>query len=351
VTISTHHYTLQPGPDPVRAVRGPRHGALLRVEFDDGTIGYADLHPWEVFGHAPLAAHLASLGTESPTPLAKLALRHARTDAAARRAGLSLFDGLPEVRSHALFTSWTNAPRAAFEQCVAAGYTAIKLKIGQDPEREAATLNQLADLRLRWRLDANASLTTGGEDAAATLCSAAVPGGKSIEAFLTELNPDIRTNIEFLEDPMPYESSSWMVLSEREKIPLALDWELPSTPPPWPGARVLVIKPAAQDAFPLALAAAHAGLDIVVTHSMDHPLGQAVALWTAMRLRQRHGALVRDGGLQAAGLYRPEAFGERIPCRGPHTRPPAGTGFGFDDLLAALPWTALSHGQGHRCLG
>jgi hypothetical protein len=102
-----------------------------------------------------------------------------------------------------------------------------------------------------------------------------------------------------------------------------------------------VIKPAFQDAFPLALAAAQAGLEIVVTHSMDHPLGQAVALWTAQRLRQHHGDLVRQGGLQAAGLYQPDEFSAQIKTNGPFTTPSPGTGFGFDDLLSRLPWQPL----------
>jgi O-succinylbenzoate synthase len=327
VKISTHHYALQPGPDPARAARAPRHGTLLQVEFDNDTTGYADLHPWEEFGHSPLSKHLASLKTETPTPLANLAVRHARTDAAARRAGLSLFGGLPEVRSHALFTAWTTAPRSAFEQCAAAGYQSIKLKIGKDPAREPQALNQLADLPLRWRLDANASLTTGGE---------------SIDHFLSALHPSIRENLDFLEDPIPYNPAAWSKLSTQAKLPLALDWQLRATPPPWPGAQILVIKPASQDAFPLALTAAHAGMEIVVTHSMDHPLGQSVALWTAMRLRQRHGDFVRDGGLQATGLYKPDAFSEQIQTLGPQTLPPPGTGFGFDNELVNLPWLPLS---------
>jgi O-succinylbenzoate synthase len=321
VKIWTHHYTLQPGTDPARAARGPRQGALLRIGFDDETLGYADLHPWKEFGHAPLADHMVSLGTDQPTPLANLALRHARTDAAARRAGLSLFDGLPEVRSHALFTDWVAVPRRAFEQCAAEGYTAVKLKIGRNPQREAEALNAWADLPLRWRLDANTSRDT--------------------ELFLAALSPTVRANIEFLEDPMPYETSAWTFLSDREQIPLALDWELPSTPPPWHGAQVLVIKPASQDAFPLALAAAHAGMQIVVTHSMDHPLGQSVALWTAMRLHQRHGDLVLDGGLQTVGLYAPDEFSKQICHQGPQTIPHPGTGFGFDEQLAAIEWKEL----------
>jgi hypothetical protein len=141
---------------------------------------------------------------------------------------------------------------------------------------------------------------------------------------------------------MPYDTSTWSSLSDRENVPLAIDWELPSSPPPWPGAQILVIKPSSQDAFPLALAAAHAGMELVVTHSMDHPLGQSVALWTAMRLRQRHGELVLDGGLQAGHLYAPDAFSEQTRYRGPQTTPPPGTGFGFDGQLGNIEWKALS---------
>jgi len=322
VKIRAHHYTLQPGPDLWRAARSPRSGALIEVAFDDGTIGYADLHPWTEFGHAPLGEHLASLGTDQPTHLANLALRHARTDAAARRAGVSLFDGLPEVESHTLFTDWIDAPRSVFEECAAAGYAFAKLKIGKDPQREAEALDQLADIPLRWRLDANASFT----------------GASALAEFLDRLSPPVRSNIAFVEDPFAYEPKLWSAVAKENKLNLALDWELPPTPAPWPGAQTLVIKPASQDAFPLALLAAHAGMEIVVTHSMDHPVGQSVALWTAMRLRQRHGELVREGGLQAVGLYASDAFSEQIKTDGPRTIPPPGTGFGFDELLRQIAW-------------
>lgn len=288
--------------------------------------GYADLHPWPEFGHPPLDQQLASFGADNPHTLARIALRHARADAAARHAGVSLYAGLPIVRSHALFTDWTETPRDAFARCAADGYAAAKLKVGRDPGREAEALNALGDVGLRWRLDANAGFAADGEN---------------VRDFLVSLLPSVRANIEFLEDPCAYHPSQWADLSSRAGLELAADWEAPRVEPPWPGAGIAVIKPASQDAFPLALAAAHAGMEIVVTHSMDHPLGRAVALWTAMRLRQRHGDLVRDGGLQGAGLYGADAFSEALVECGPETTPPAGTGFGFDEILSGLAWEML----------
>lgn len=322
--ISAHRYVFRPGPDPARAAPGRREGALLRVRFEGDMTGYADLHPWPEFGHPPLGQQLESLGSDNPAALARIALRHARADAAARHAGISLFAGLPSVRSHALFTDWTETPRDAFARCAADGYAAAKLKVGLDPEGEAGALNKLSGLGIRWRLDANARFSAGG-----------------LAAWLGQLAPAAQANIEFLEDPCAYHPSQWADLSSRTGLELAADWEAPRVEPPWPGAGIAVIKPASQDAFPLALAAAHAGMEIVVTHSMDHPLGRAAALWTAMRLRQRHGDLVRDGGLQGAGLYEQDAFSAAIAERGPEAVPPAGTGFGFDEILSGLKWEPL----------
>lgn len=322
--IGVHRYELTPGPDRARAAASARRGALIKIDFADDTTGYTDLHPWTEFGQAPLEDQLASLSSEQPAPLAQLALRHARTDAAARRAGRSLFTGLPGMRSHALLTDWTDAPAAVFEECLAAGYSSAKLKVGHDPAREADALNALAGLPLRWRLDANAAFTA-----------------ETLTRWLARLTPEVRRRIEFLEDPCPYDPAVWTALAADEKIPLALDWELPNSPAPWPGAATIVVKPATQDAFALGLAAAQAGLNIVVTHSMDHPLGRATALWTAMRLRQRHGELVCEGGLQGDGLYLQDDFSSEMLAANPAVVPPVGTGFGFDRVLQALSWQTL----------
>jgi hypothetical protein len=58
-------------------------------------------------------------------------------------------------------------------------------------------------------------------------------------------------------------------------------------------------------------------------------------------LRQRHGDVVLDGGLQAVGLSAPDEFSAQIRYHGPQTIPPPGTGFGFDEQLAAVEWKEL----------
>ena len=60
-----------------------------------------------------------------------------------------------------------------------------------------------------------------------------------------------------------------------------------------------------------------------------------------MRLRQRHGDVVLDGGLQTVGLYATDEFSAQIRYNGPRTIPPPGTGLGFDEQLAKLAWSDL----------
>lgn len=322
--ILHHRYTLTPGPDRWQALPAPREGALLRVEFDDGSTGHADLHPWPELGQPRLELQLSALATGSPTPQGTLALRHARTDAAARRAGRSLFDGLPPVRSHALFTNWTDAPRAAFETCAASGFRSAKLKVGRNPTAEAAALNAMVGMPLRWRLDANALFTA-----------------EEFRAWAAFLDEGIRRAVDFVEDPCIYDNETWSSLADATGLSLALDWQLPATPPPWPGASNLVLKPSTQEAFPLADAAARAGLNLVVTHSLDHPLGRATALWTAMRLRQRHADVLLECGLGGADHAPIDGWPTADRSAGPLVEPPEGTGFGYDDLLGAIRWHSL----------
>ena len=77
------------------AAEGPRHGALIRV--DDG---FADIHPWPELGDAPLDEQLAMLARGETTPLTRASLKFAAIDAAARRDGRGLFEGLTIPPSH-----------------------------------------------------------------------------------------------------------------------------------------------------------------------------------------------------------------------------------------------------------
>lgn len=275
-----HRYALTPK-RPLSGIArpGPRLGALLRVGE-----GFADVHPWPELGDAPLDEQLARLARGDTTAITERALEHARIDGAARLRGQSLFDGLRIPASH-----WpgNNPPP---------GFDTAKIKGAHD----------LPD-QVRLRIDFNGSLQPDEfERIAATLP---------------------RERIDFVEDPCPYDAETWKRLRRRTGLRLALDRGVASD-----GVDVLVVKPAVQS-MP------DTPLEIVVTSSMDHALGQMTAAWTAGANAQR---MSRRCGLFTHVLFESDPFFERIRADGAYLLPPEGTGFGFDDLLESLPWKKLA---------
>jgi len=252
----------------------PRQGALIRV----GN-GVADVHPWPELGDLPIDEQLALLARGETTALTRRSLHFASLDAAARAESRSLFDGLMIPPSH-----WPGSdPPASFD--------IAKLKsIERLPER------------VRLRIDFNATLTA--------------------DEFLRLKLP--RDRIDFIEDPCPYDASTWRMLRDRTGLRLALDRVVAEE-----GVDVLVVKPAVQE-MP------RTSREIVVTSYMDHAIGQFFAAYVAAS----HG-ITNVCGLFTHVLYESDPFFECVRADGPRLLAPEGTGIGFDDLLEGLPWKKL----------
>jgi len=280
-----------------RSSRRDFPGVLLRVGD-----GFGCLHPWPELGDPPLEAHLEALRAGNPTMLGKRALDCARIDGKARREDRWLFEGLEVPVSHVIAGSVPEGKLRAF--------TAVKMKCGPEVEVEAERVGNMAELapEAMLRLDFNGCL-----------------GTKSYASFLDLLPRNVKARIDFIEDPIAYEASLWRDLSS--DVPLAVDRgsDLATD-----GFTYRIVKPAGQEphVFPE---------PVVITSSMDHPVGQLFAAYEAATYRGTlHGA-----GLLTNWCFEPEAFGDRLAVEGGRLRPPRGTGLGFDDLLEGLPWMRL----------
>jgi len=258
---------------------GPRRGALIRVNG-----GVADVHPWPELGDLPLDEQLALLARGETTPLTKASLEFASLDAAARRDGRNLFDGLAIPSSH-----WPGPdPPDAFDT--------VKLK----------SIDVIPD-RVRLRIDFNATLTA--------------------EEFVKIAATLPHERIDFIEDPCLYDASIWRELRERTGLRLALD-RAPSLCSV-NSYDVLILKPAIETIHSI-------DAEIVVTSYMDHPIGQLCAAYAAATAN-----ITSTCGLITHVLFENDPFIERIRLDGTRLVPPDGTGWGFDDLLKKLPWQEL----------
>lgn len=299
-----------------RSTRREFEGVLLK----DSEGGHACLHPWPELGDPSLQKCLEDLAGARRWPLVRRALRCLEMDGAARSVEDPLFEDLEVPLSHATLV----APNAAeVARAVEADFTVAKLKGGHDLAAEGALLEEMTKLHpdLRWRIDFN---ETG--DAV------------EIATWLKGLPAEVRSRIEFLEDPCEYSESKWRELYRESRIALAVDRE---AAPQATAAQVVVVKPALDEPWLLAEAAQGNGQRVVVTSYMDHPLGQSFAAWEAGRLALQFPGLAGVCGLKTHHLFEPDAFTEALGPWTPSFHPAPGTGLGFDALLAKLPWKRL----------
>ncbi len=278
-----------------------REGFLLRRGH-----GFGCVQPWPELGDPGAGDLVEMLRQGRAHPLLSRALLCSVEDGRARREGRGIFAKGVEPgaipRSHATIVT----EGADFPALAAAGFRVVKLKArageGSLPGRVAAA----ARAGLRVRIDLNG---TGAE------------GLEALRAWAAD--------IEFIEDPEPYEAARWREITDRAGFPLALD-RLPPGVADEGGYTVRVLKPALETCGPRAR-------EVVFTSYMDHPLGQMFAAWEAARYPRAQ----REAGLLTHTLYEPDAFTEAVRSSGPELFPAEGTGLGFDALLEAVPWERL----------
>ena len=301
------------------SVRKEFLGALIKVGD-----GYGCIHPWPEFGDASIDEQLRLLACGTPTPLAEMALRCARIDGHARREGVSLFETLRIPPSH---YSWSSGDDAApqIRRVIEEEWPAIKAK-GLVEWRE--TLNFLERLAeetqgsvVKLRVDFNGCLSR-----------------QDFESFCEALPLRVRRVLDLIEDPVPYDSELWEHFRSHHGVRLALDkgWQSATS-----GFDAVVIKPARRDWR--VVTGRFKDSPLVFTSAMDHALGQMFAAYEAALALHEMPDRISWCGLATQHLFESDAFFGNITSTGGRLGlKQRGTGLGFDETLALLPWTRLT---------
>ncbi len=312
-----------------RADAGVREGALLRVLFSDGAVGYADLCPFTTIGDRPLEIELRHLAADEPSALAARSLHFARLDATARAQHLSLYDPAARIENHFLITDLTRFDAGKLPSIAARGYRCCKIKMGRDlaaeSERLETFVDRLAQAELRLRLDFNA---TPSRDRFA----------EWLDTNLRHLQPVL----EFIEDPFPYDARQWSDIALQWPVSLALDMAAEPVASGGEGAAVIVVKPAVQEVAPILKRFAGTDKRFVFTHYMDSPVGQMCALVATQQAWHEARAQMLVCGLQHHDVCEASELQRAIESDGPFIVPPQGCGLGFDGLLEQRAWTELT---------
>lgn len=287
------------------SARTEHEGALIRVGE-----GFGCIHPWPELGDLPMEEQLRCLREGVGTALIEGALECAEWDAECRENGRSMFSGeVPE--SHWLVRPGDDPGFATSE-----GFSLAKIKGTRDLRATLETMERWRKAGLRIRLDFNESLEPGG-----------------FLPFWKSLTDEQRSSVDFVEDPERWTRDHWDAL-RGEGAAIAVDRDMEARLQP---GDVAVMKPARPDGC------LDADSRYLVTSYMDHAVGQVFAAAKASSL-WKGGSNLRllPCGLLTHRCFENDPFFERLRCDGPRLIPPGGTGLGFDDLLASLPWKRLT---------
>ena len=307
-----------------RYSKSPKPGVLLKVDFGDEKIGYADYQLGSKFEGVRLFEVLKFIRNSLSLEDFQWTLSQAQIDAEFRSKNQGGFDSYPHINipSHYLIVDIKNFSSLKLLDMEAKGYRYFKVKMGRNLRSETIALKKLCEsCGGMFRLDFNESLEM-----------------KDFRLWLKR-NSDLLKKIDFIEDPIPFNSSQWQFLSKEYPIRLALDMAAKPLEVDPSAFQVLILKPAIQNIKRIMERYKDSHHSIVLTHYMDHPVGQSTAAWWAYWMKEKFGNRVIECGLQDPGLFEKTPF--FIESISPNFSPPRGLGWGFDQQLQEVKWVAL----------
>ena len=326
--FSYHKYSLVPR-FKLNRIAGdlPREGALFKIQWPDGVVGYGDCFPWPEFGDEPVEKHIEAIRKGKISPLLEQTIWLARKDGDLRQHKKSGLLDVRKIKNHFSVTDLSLLTDSTLGEIKSRGFTTLKLKVGRDVQGEAEWLERIArnNPYLSFRLDFN-----GNHDFA------------NFEKFASSIPQVLKSHIDFVEDPIPYDFQAWHEASRL--LPLAVDFEYESVdwdqhPLPF---RTIILKPARQDVARVVEQANRGNLKICVTSSMDHPVGMVHSLRVASELKKLWPARVIECGCLTHHLYWPNDFTKEMIIQGPCLVQVNGLGIGFDQLFKTVEWTPVT---------
>ena len=303
-----------------------RKGALLKVEWSDTRIGFADLHPWPEFGDMELEQHLAELRQMKLTQMVEQAIWLASIDAKGRQDRVNIYDNSNLLRNNGLLLRINPSTVELLDPLVKQGFNKVKVKVGIELEDEIEMMNRAAlTHNVKIRMDFNSRLTW-----------------TSFEKYVNGLTPAAKKQIEYFEDPFPYDAELWK--EARQIMPLAIDWELKKIPVNQEEpveADVLVVKPTHEDVNARVEQCLKWKKKMTITSHMGHPLGVMQCAQVAQDLAKKYPDMMLDPGCLSFDAYEPNEFTSLLNTQGPYIKKVGGWGIGFDFVLKSQKWNLL----------
>jgi O-succinylbenzoate synthase len=307
--------------------QNPREGALLKIEWPGGMIGYADLHPWPELGDIALGKQLGDLESGKISTQLERSVWFAHRDALARKADVSLWSQVPRIKNNFLLSDVSKAGDETLDQARMSGFSTIKIKVGRDFEREKhVILRILRNGNFMLRIDCNGSLRW-----------------QDFETFFSGVEKSYRARLDYVEDPFTYDERMYrearvLVRVAVDRFFSKIDFDQKEAPP----VDHLILKPAIQDVESFMRKVDKWRIPVTVTSYMDHPVGMVHAAILAGELKKKYQQLIGTSGCLHHHLYQKDVYQAELIMQGPYIQKVGGKGVGFDFLFHQETWSPLN---------
>jgi O-succinylbenzoate synthase len=304
-----------------------REGALFKVTWSNGKVGYSDLMPRPELGDLSLDQELENLKKFKMSSLVEQMIALANRDADFRSTGKNAFQDSKKVKNSYFISEVTSTDSSLFEKIRSQKFSTLMIDCGQNFEDEAEHVRRILRMtNFIVRLDFNAKADFS-----------------ILERFMAKIEPGLKPRIEYIEDPMPFEPSSWAEATNL--APLAIETQYPhvqwDNPSLVPKIKTLVIRPSRFDIDKSIKNALQYNCKMVVTSSLEHPVSTAHASLVASDLMIKYPLLVSDHDCLYQTFYAPHSFSGYLTAQGPYLTTSPGLGIGFDAKFKALNWDPL----------
>lgn len=299
--------------------QGERAGALVKIQTEEGLVGYADFHRPKLLEDLNQFETLKELRSLVNKP------DFARTLSLAERNAKGYQFKETKIKNHFLITDVESFSYLDLLFYESNGFNRFKVKMGRSLRKQSLALKELcekSDSKTYFRLDFNASVAK-----------------EDFKIWIKKNSAWLCKKIDFIEDPVKYDPSYWRFLKQEYGLNIALDLEADPLKVDIDGSySVVVVKPAVQDEQPILDKFKGSNIKLVWTHYMDHPLGQATAIASALKAKEQLGNNLLDCGLLGKEIYSDLDANTYIQQDGACIVNPKGEHLGFKKYLEDLKW-------------
>jgi hypothetical protein len=300
------------------------NGALLKIEWPGGLVGYSDLLPQVFLNEGTLKDSLDHLKKMRMSHLLEQAIWLANSDGEARRKMQSLFEGQKRIKNCFPIYGPDDPSIKELNLLKSSGFSTVSLLVGRDPEAECEVIHRITQqYSMMVRLDFRMSATH-----------------KAFERIFSKLESREKALIECAIDPVPYDLTTWKEMAKICVLALRDDFHKVN----WQDAvpfRIMMLDPYRKDVNEFIKTAKEKMQKVIVYTYNRHALSVSQCLIIAAKVKDEFEHLMLDADCFHIRPFALDNFFQNLRFRGPYLDNALGHGVGFDILLERLTWQRL----------